>query len=92
MVLHCGKGHVVAVTSRAVPWNRHSLVRNFGTMLKDPLNIRKGEALMRRVLPVIFASVCLVGYAVADAHRDKLADQPQMLSAASPIAVDVITQ
>lgn len=47
---------------------------------------------MRRVLPVIFASVCLVGYAVSDAHRDKLADQPQMLSAASPIAVDVITQ
>lgn len=92
MVLHCGKGYVLAVTSRALPWNRQSLVRIFGTMLKDPLSIRKGEALMRRVLPVIFASVCLVGYAVADAHRDKLADQPQMLTAAAPVAVDVIAQ
>lgn len=47
---------------------------------------------MRRVLPMMFACLSLVGYAVFNAHSDKGEDLAYLVPEAAPVLVDTLTQ
>lgn len=47
---------------------------------------------MRRVLPMMFACLALVGLAVFNAHNDKGEELAYLVPEATPITVDTLTQ